>query len=264
MLAKLRPRSAYDVMAALALFVAVSTGGAYAANTVFSTDIVDGEVKAPDIASSAVQTSEINNGAVINSKLGASAVNSVKVQDGSVATADLAGNAVNGAKVLDNSLTGTDVLDNALKGADIAESSLGQVPVATLGGLGRSAASADWCDPPKSTPESTIWVRCVQVQLNLSSPARVLLNGRITAHDQPVDNVDTTGSCRWGGVQESGPVEVSVEAAREEDMSLVGLTNVVPAGQGWTFAIECREPAFHVSGVSYTDAWITAVAISPN
>jgi hypothetical protein len=50
MFGKLRPRSAYDVMAALALFVALSTGGAYAANTVFSTDIVDGEVKTPDLA----------------------------------------------------------------------------------------------------------------------------------------------------------------------------------------------------------------------
>ena len=34
MLAKLRPRSAYDVMAALALFIALATGSAYAANRV--------------------------------------------------------------------------------------------------------------------------------------------------------------------------------------------------------------------------------------
>jgi hypothetical protein len=54
MLAKLRPRSVYDVLAAIGFFVAVSTGGAYAANTVFSTDIVDGEVKTPDIANVAV------------------------------------------------------------------------------------------------------------------------------------------------------------------------------------------------------------------
>ena len=39
-----------NVCSFLALFVAVSTGGAFAANTVFSTDIVDGEVKTEDIA----------------------------------------------------------------------------------------------------------------------------------------------------------------------------------------------------------------------
>jgi predicted anti-sigma-YlaC factor YlaD len=59
MLAKLRPRSAYDVMAALALFVALSTGGAYAANTVFSTDIVDGEVKTPDLANAGVTNGKL-------------------------------------------------------------------------------------------------------------------------------------------------------------------------------------------------------------
>ena len=50
----LRPRSIYDVMAAIGCFVALATGSAYAANTVFSTDIVDGQVKAPDIAQGAL------------------------------------------------------------------------------------------------------------------------------------------------------------------------------------------------------------------
>jgi hypothetical protein len=49
MLAQLRPRSAYDVMAALALFLVIAGGTAYAANTVFSSDIVDGEVKVADL-----------------------------------------------------------------------------------------------------------------------------------------------------------------------------------------------------------------------
>ena len=234
MLAKFRPRSVYDVMAALSLFLVIAGGSAYAANTVFSTDIVDGQVKSPDLAGAAVT----------NSKLGNNSVGTGKIMDGQVANADLAGNAVNGAKVLDNSLTGTDVLDNALKGADIAESSLGQVPVATLGGLGRSAAAAPATGP--CDPESSTYVRCVQVQLNLSSPARVLLNGRVTAIHQGSDHANARGSCRWGGVQKSGPLEVAVAQYGEEDISLVGVTGVVPAGQGYTFAIECREPAFHI------------------
>jgi hypothetical protein len=104
MLRKLRPRSAYDVVALIALFVAVSTGGAYAANTVFSTDIVDGEVKTPDLA----------NGAVNRDKLGGSSVIRSKINN----------TAVDATKVADNSLTGNDVL----------ESSLGQVPSADRAG----------------------------------------------------------------------------------------------------------------------------------
>ena len=46
MLRKLRTHLTFaNVVSALALFVALSTGTAYAANTVFSSDIVDGEVK---------------------------------------------------------------------------------------------------------------------------------------------------------------------------------------------------------------------------
>ncbi len=152
----------------------------------------------------------------------------------------------------------SDVVNDSLTGDDIKEGSLGTVRTATLGGLGRSAASTGNCIPP----ENDTYLRCVQVQLDLKRPARVLLNGRVTAlNEEQVNDVDTTGSCRWGGVQTSGPVEVAVEAAREEDMSLVGLTNVLPPGQGYTFAIECRES--FPGGVKYEDAWVTAVAISP-
>ena len=76
-----------NVVATLALVIAVGGGAAYAANTVFSGDIVDGEVK----------------------------------------TADLAGGAVTSEKVADNNLKGRDVLDNTLKGADIDESTLSSI-----------------------------------------------------------------------------------------------------------------------------------------
>jgi hypothetical protein len=111
MLAKLRPRSVYDVLAAVGCFAALSTGGAYAANTIFSTDIVDGEVKTPDLASEAVTAQ--------------------KLRPGAVGTDKVAGGAVTTDKVKDNSLGGRDVLDNTLKGADIDESTL-----ASIGGGG--------------------------------------------------------------------------------------------------------------------------------
>jgi hypothetical protein len=81
-------------MGALALFLVVAGGTAYAANTVFSGDIVDGQVKTVDLGGGAVVTAKIADGAITS------------------------------AKVLDATLQGRDVLDNSLKGADIDESTL--------------------------------------------------------------------------------------------------------------------------------------------
>ena len=98
MFRRLRPRSVYDVMAALCFFMMLATGVAYAADTVFSADIVDGEVKSADLGDSSVGTS----------------------------------------KVKDQNLTGTDILDDSLKGADIDEASLsisgGGAPSGPAGG----------------------------------------------------------------------------------------------------------------------------------
>ena len=44
----------------LALLIALGTGSAYAANTVFSTDIVDGEVKTADLANNSVRANKID------------------------------------------------------------------------------------------------------------------------------------------------------------------------------------------------------------
>jgi hypothetical protein len=101
MLVQVRRRLTYaNVVATLALFVALSTGGAYAANTIFSGDIVDGEVKTPDLA--------------------AEAVTSGKLKLGSVTTNRLAGGAVTTEKVKNENLTGADVLDSTIRSADIA------------------------------------------------------------------------------------------------------------------------------------------------
>ncbi len=53
-----------NVVATLALVLAVGGGVAYAADTVFSDDIVDGEVKAQDIATNAVRSAKIGAGQV--------------------------------------------------------------------------------------------------------------------------------------------------------------------------------------------------------
>jgi hypothetical protein len=77
MLTRLRPQFSYaNVTATLALVIALGTGSAYAANTIRSGDIVDGQVKRADLA--------------------ASAVNSAKLKDNSVAAVDVRGADVHG------------------------------------------------------------------------------------------------------------------------------------------------------------------------
>jgi hypothetical protein len=78
-----KPSPAF-VIACVALFVSLGSGAAYAANTVFSTDIVDGEVKNADLA------------------------------DQSVTTQKLAFNSIGTGRIIDNTLTSAD-----LKGTDI-------------------------------------------------------------------------------------------------------------------------------------------------
>ena len=87
MIARLLAHLRQQWMGALALFLFLASGTAYAANSVFSSDIVDGQVK----------------------------------------TADLDGGAVISEKVADQTLLGRDVFDNTLKGADIDESTLSSI-----------------------------------------------------------------------------------------------------------------------------------------
>jgi hypothetical protein len=93
MFRKLRSHLTYaNVISTLCLFLLLGGGTAYAVDTVFSSDIKDGEVMTPDLAS----------GSVNNTKVANSAVNSGKVQDGTLQPKDLAlGAAAKGSGVLD-------------------------------------------------------------------------------------------------------------------------------------------------------------------
>jgi len=127
-----------NVMATIAVFLVLSGGTAVAltgSNTVFSDDIVNGEVKAADIGSNAVGSSKIVDGGVQGVDILDGTVDSPDILDGAVGNNDVRKNAITSGKVQDESLAGTDVLNDSLTGLDVAESSLGKVP---------SASSADF------------------------------------------------------------------------------------------------------------------------
>lgn len=112
--ARIRRPSHATIVAYVALVAGLTTGAAYAANTVGSADIIDGAVRTADLGASAVTTAKIAN----------NAVTTAKIADGQVTVGDVGQGAVGTNEVINGELTGADVADNSLKGADIDESTL--------------------------------------------------------------------------------------------------------------------------------------------
>ncbi len=111
----------------LALFLVLTGGTAYALdgqNTVFSDDIVNGEVKVADIGQGAVATDELANGQVKAADIGDGEVKSAEIANGQVLGADIGAGEVRSGNVANDNLTGGDIAGNSLKGADIDEATL--------------------------------------------------------------------------------------------------------------------------------------------
>lgn len=78
---KMKKPSPAFVIACIALFVALGPTAAYAANTVFSTDIVDGQVQTADLADQGVTTQ----------KIAFDSIGTGRIIDNTVSSADLKG-----------------------------------------------------------------------------------------------------------------------------------------------------------------------------
>ncbi len=119
----------------IALFFVLASGSAYAldgSNTVFSDDIVNGEVRQSD--------------------LGVESVSSSRIVDGGVAGTDLAANAVTGAKVRDDTIGADDLdasaTDGLARGRTIYDAEAGTTASTTV--QGRFSVDLG-CDPVPGT-----------------------------------------------------------------------------------------------------------------
>ena len=138
-----------NVCSFLALVIALSAGTAYAANTVRSSDIVDGQVKNADLGADAVSTGKIHDGAVTRHDIRANAVRGTKILDGSVGNPDLAAASVRSAQIAASAVGASEVANESLTLSDIAGA-------ATNGAVSLSGI-----------PDG----RCTQVIFNVSSAA---------------------------------------------------------------------------------------------
>ena len=94
-----------NICSFLALTIALGTGTAYAANTVFSEDIVNGEV----------MTADIHAGAVTKGKIAADAVTGDKVEDGSLLAADLGTDSVGSDEIVEGGVESAEIASDAVR-----------------------------------------------------------------------------------------------------------------------------------------------------
>ena len=135
-------------MATLGVFIALGTGGAYAANTIGSDDIIDGSIGSADVKDNSINTFDVH------SFLGADVV------DGTLTNADIQDFSLGNGDFLTGSVDTRVATDNSLAGTDIDESTLATVPSSVLGGLGRSgvrqtAKRGRGTATPRPAPTST-------------------------------------------------------------------------------------------------------------
>jgi hypothetical protein len=126
-----------NFMSTLAVVLVVGGGAAYAANTVFGSDIVNGEVKTADIGTGEVTTADLANGGVATADLADDSVNSNKIPAGAVQTSEIRNGQVRSADVLDDDLSGADVDETSLNGGGDVSGPLSNLQIGP-GTIGRS------------------------------------------------------------------------------------------------------------------------------
>ena len=126
-----------NVIGYVALFVAM-TGTAVAlpgTNTVFTDDIVQGEVKSADLADDSVNGGKLRNNSTASRHVVNNSLESEDILDGAVGTADLADGSVDSAKVLDDTQAGgglgpTDLAANSVGASEIASDAVNATEIA--------------------------------------------------------------------------------------------------------------------------------------
>ena len=196
-----------NVMSTLAVFLVASGGVAYAANTVFSTDIVDGEVKTADLASGAVQTGKIANNQVFSEDvrddtLPNGGLASVDVSPNAIGSSEIATDAVQASEVANDSIDGGEIVDNSLSATDLASGAVGNAELGSSAVTGSKVAN-------ESLTSADLDGAAVNGHISLSAGA--VANGR--CKDFPIT---------VGGATAGEAVIISTQAAIPEGIMIYG------------------------------------------
>lgn len=120
------------VLAGTAVLLLVTTGGAYAAATVTSADIVDHTIQSIDIKNGAVRGVDILNGTVQSVDVADESLTSTDILDATLTDADLASNSVGEAEIKTDGVNATEIADNSIDSGEIVDFSLTNQDIGVL------------------------------------------------------------------------------------------------------------------------------------
>ncbi len=205
-----RQRLTYaNVMSTLAVFVALGTGGAYAANTVGSPDIIDESILSVDVKDGEVRALDIGVNQVLGSRIADGTIKSDDIADDRVGAADLAADSVGTDEVVTNSLTASDLATNSVEASEVAANAIDGDEVANgllnAVDVGKASGTATLDFP--SVSNSICRVMNIDIGVNVFGDALVL-------------SPTTFGglSASWS-VQSSSPTVIRVRACNPNEAS---------------------------------------------
>jgi hypothetical protein len=111
-------------MSTVAAFLALATGGAYAANTIGSVDVIDESLLSADIKDGEVRARDIGASQVLGSRIVDGTVKAADLADNGVTSTDLADNGTLSKDIADGTVQSSDLKDDGVTGADVDESTL--------------------------------------------------------------------------------------------------------------------------------------------
>jgi hypothetical protein len=210
-----------NVASTLALVIALGTGTAYAANTIRSGDIVDGQVKTADLAKNAVKSTKIADANVKRADLAGGSVTSAAVALDSLTQEDLANSSVGRAEIATDGVGDTEILDDSIDGGEIINNSLTASDIAANAiASGELASNAVTSAKVANNSLTTADLAGTDSLGSISLGAGSVPNGRCEDFAMTV-----------GGSQVGQGIIVSARAAIQEGVFLYG-GSVLADGQG--------------------------------
>jgi hypothetical protein len=153
MLARVASHLKHNVVAYLALFVALGGTSAYAANQFTGADVVDSSLTGADIQDLSIGPDDI----------GTNSVGTRVIKDGRVGNADLGPDSVTSDKVAPDALSGDDVQNESLTGADVKDHALSRSDYASYSGVTVTVDGVSAPYPYTMAPNGTA---CMPISVN--------------------------------------------------------------------------------------------------
>jgi hypothetical protein len=135
MLARVASHLKHNVVAYLALFVALGGTSAYAANQFTGADIVNSSLTGADVKDQSIENRDLARNSIGSGMIRDGKVGNADLGPDSVTTDKVAPDALSGDDVQNESLSGDDVQNESLTGADIKDRQLSRADYTSISGV---------------------------------------------------------------------------------------------------------------------------------